>query len=301
MLKGKQYNAKKLAKSLEVQHAWGCDSVTSPEAHEEMIATGKGSVQYAPAIEEDFDKKLIQIRSFVPAGLSSQAAIDKTLEKISNLDGVRRCYSKQGKRSVGSGPYGALFIIECQRNITTDTFYDVLEAVEKQVSSTVSYRLGITIRKADAQNAFKYLSYVKFFEVWIKYRIALELRLVKSLIEKAEKELHLQEVYLFAVENMERLLKVLPKVLKSDKPDETLAKAMKMPVEDATIILNRQVRKLARLEANDLKAKIKALKAELKQLNIDLDRPGDRAAEDTLRRVKAYLKNPDKIKSGLEF
>ena len=300
MLKGKEYSPKKLAKSLEIQHAWGCDNVTPQEAYEEMIATGKGSINYAPSIAEDYDKKVIQVRSFVPAGLSSQVSIDKTLEKISNHDGVKRCYSKQGKKSVGSGPYGALFIVECQRNITTDTFYDILEAVEKQVGSTVSYRLGITVRKANDRNTFKYLSYVKFFQAWIKYRLALELRLIESLIAKAEKDLHLQEVYLFAVENMDLLLETLPKVLKSKTPDATLAKAIELPVEDATIILNRQIRKLAQLEADDLRKKIAALRTDLKQLNIDLARPGDRAAQDTLARVKAYIKSPDKIKSGLE-
>lgn len=301
MLRGKQYSADKLAKTLEIQHAWGCDCTATPEAMQEMITTGKGSIGYAPSIHEDFDKKLIQIRSFVPGTLSSQAGIDKTLEKISSIDGVRKCYSKQGKRSDNSGPYGALFIVECQRNLDTDQFYDILEAVEKQVSSSIGYRLGVTIRKANDRNAFKYLNYGQFFQAWIKYRIALELRLIASLLEKAEKELHLQEVYLFAVENMEKLLKVLPKVLTSNDPDATLAKAMDMPVEDATIILNRQVRKLAKLEAADLKKRIKELKDEIAQLNKDKKAPGERAANDTLARVKTYLKNPDAVRSGLKF
>tara|TARA_B100000700_G_scaffold88627_1_gene100019 strand:+ start:131127 stop:132692 length:1566 start_codon:yes stop_codon:yes gene_type:complete len=301
MLKGKEMSGKKLAKVLEIQHPWGCTSVTDPSDFEEMIATGKGSIIYAPEIEEDYDKRLIRVRSFVPSGLASTAQIDKTLEKISKIDGVRKCYSKQGKKSVGSGPYGALFIIECQRNLDTDQFYDIHEAVEKQVTNSVGYRLGVTVRKANDKNAFHYLNYEKFFRTWIKYRINLELRLIKHLLEKAEKELHLQKVYLFAVENMEKLLKVLPKALVSEDPDAALAKGMKMPKEDATIILNRQVRKLAKLEAADLKKKIKDIEAEIKQLKVDKEAPGDRAARDTEHRVKSYLKNPDKMKSGLTF
>lgn len=301
MLKGKKVGPKKLAKILEIQHSWGCDHVTPEADFAEMIATGRGSLQYAPSIEEDFDKRIIKIRSFVPAGLSSTAQINKTLEKIGSLEDVKSCYNKQGKKSPGSGPYGALFIVECKRNIGTEEFYDVLEKVEKQVSGSVNYRLGVTIRKENDKNAFKYLSYPKFFELWIKYRVNLELRLIRHLIAKTEKELHLQEVYLFAVENMEKLLKVLPKALTAKDPDATLAKSMKMPVEDATIILNRQVRKLAKLEAADLKKKIKELKAELKQLKADEKAPGDRAARDTEQRVKQYLKNPDKNKSGIGF
>lgn len=299
LLKGKKVGSKKLASMLEVQHAWGCDATVSKTDMEEMVSTGKGSVVYSPLIEEDYEKKAIYIRSFVPSGLASTAQIDKTLEKISNIDGVRKCYSKQGKKSKGSGPYGALFIIECQRNLGTEDFYDILEAVEKQATSKVSYRLGITVRKQDDKNAFHYLGYDKFFAAWVKYRIALELKLIEFQLDKAKKELHLQEVYLFAVENMEKLLKVLPKVLVAKNPDETLAKAMKMPQEDATIILNRQVRKLARLEASDLKTKIASLRKEIQGLTKDLDDPGARAAKDTQRRVTSYLKNPDNVKSGL--
>lgn len=301
MLQEKTLSSKKLASTLEVQHPWGCIAHVDTADKIEMIKTGKGSIKYAPLVEEDFDQRQIRVRSFVPAGMSSNAQIDKTLDKISELDGVKRCYNKQGKKSKGSGPYGALFIIECQRNIDTETFYDILEAVEKHTGSNVSYRLGVTIRKVEERNAFRYLGYDKFFEAWVKYRIALELRLVKSLIQKTEKELHLNEVYLFAVENMEKLLKILPKVLVSKDPDKTLAKAMKMPLEDAVIILDRKVRQLARMEASDLKEKIKKLKSELATLNKDLSRPGARAAADTKKRVEAYLKNPDKIKSGLMF
>lgn len=301
MLKGKEYSAKKMARTLEIQHPWGCENLTSSEAYAEMISTGKGSVVYAPDIEDDYDKRVIRLRSFVPAGLASQIQIDKTLEKISNIPGVSKCYSKQGKKSVGSGPYGALFIIETKRGLDTEEFYDILEKVEKHVTSIVSYRLGVTVRKANDRNAFKYLGYVRFFDAWIKYRIAMEVRLINSLLAKAEKDLHLQEVYLFAVENLQKLLKVLPKVLAAKDPDTALATAMKMPVEDATIILNRQIRKLAQLEAKDLKARIKELKSEIKVLKSDLDNPGNRAAEDTVRRVKEYLKNPDKPKSGISI
>lgn len=301
MLNGKEITAKKLANTLELQHSYGCDDVTSEEDYKELLATGRGNVIYAPLMASDFKTRSIQIRSFVPAGLSSAKAIDKTLAKLSTINGVKKCFSKQGKKSKGSGPYGALFIVECGRNVGEDRFMDIVEEVEKQVTNSVNYRLGITIRKAGEQNVFKYMNYVDFLQAWVKYRIALELRLIKNLIIKTERELHINRVYLFAVENMEKLLKALPKVLVSDDPNAALAKALKIPVEDATIILDRKVRQLARLEAAGLKAKIKELEAELKQLNQDLKAPGVRAANDTTARVKSYLKNPDKNKSGLEF
>lgn len=301
MLKGKELNAKKIAKTLKIQHAFGCEDVTHDDEFQELVATGKGSVVYAPIIKPDYKNRRIEISSFVPSGLASAAGIDKTLAKISNMDGVRKTFNKQGKKSVGSGPFGALMIVEAQRNMNEDRFADVVEAVEREVTNTVSYRLGVTIRKADAANKFKYLGFVEYLNAWIKYRIALELRLVKHLIKKAKHDLHINEVYLFAVENIDKLLKALPKVLVAADPDAALAKALNIPVGDAKIILDRKVRQLAKLEASDLKTKIKALRDEIKLLNADLEAPGARAARDTEARVKSYLKNPDKNKSGLEF
>lgn len=301
MLKGKEFNAKKLAQVLEIQHAYGCEDVTEEEAYLEMIATGKGNITYAPLMDSEFKTRTIQIRSFVPAGLSSIKAIDKTLEAIAKITGVKRAFNKQGKKTKNAGPYGAMFIVECGKNVGEDRFMDIVEEIERKVTSSVNYRLGITIRRENAANKFKYMNYPDFFAAWVKYRIGLEVKMIHHLIAKAERDLYVNKVYLFAVENMEQLLKLLPKVLKSDDPEKTLAKSMKIPLEDAQIILDRKVRQLAAMEAAALKAKIKDIEAELKVLNKDLKQPGERAAADTLDRVKAYLKNPDKNKSGLIF
>lgn len=301
MLKGKEITAKALAKNLVIDHAYGCENMTEDEDYLEMMKTGKGSITYAPLMAADFKTRKINIRSFVPAGLASKGTIDKTLAKLSNINGVKKVFSQQGKKSKGSGPYGALFVVEVARNVGEDQFMDIVEAVEKQVTNTVSYRLGITIRKAEEANKFKYLSYVTFFQQWIKYRIQLEVKLIKALIAKAERDLYVNQVYLFAVENMDKILKALPKVLTSKDPDSTLAKLLSIPLEDASIILNRKVRQLAKMEADALKEIIKNLKAEIKTLNTELKEPGERAARDTAARVKKYLKKPDLNKSGLKF
>ena len=300
MLRGKGINAKYLAKTLDISHSYGCEDVTKEETYLEMIRTGRGSISFAPLREYDYKKRTIYLRSFVPAGLASPAAIDKTLDKIGGIKGVRRCFSRQGKRSKGSGPYGALLVIECQRNVGENEFYGIVDKVEKLTVNSVSYRLGVTVRTRNNGNKFRYMDYVAYFNAWIKYRVKLELMLINKLLEKVERDLHINKVYLFAVENMDKLLKVLPKVLMSKNPDAALAKALKMSEEDAKIILDRRVRQLAKLEAADLKKKIAELSAERKQLIADKKDPGGRAARDTKERVARYLKNPDKPKSGLE-
>lgn len=301
MLRGEEHTAKSLAKTLKIQHAFGTDDVTTKANYLEMIKTGKGNIAYTPIIEPDYAKRIIRIRCFSPGALSSKSTINKTLDKLSVLKGVKAAYSSQGKKSEGSGPYGALFVVECQKNISEDAFEELFDKVQDETTASINYRLGVTIRHAEKPNAFKYISYLGLLQNWTKYRINLEVRLIKHLKAKAERDLHINEVYLFAVENMEKILKLLPKVLVAADPDSVLAKALGIPVEDAAIILDRKVRQLAKLEAADLKAKIKALKDEIKQLERDLKAPGERAAKDTDDRVAAYLKSPDANKSGLLF
>jgi topoisomerase-4 subunit A len=300
MLNGKEYSPKKLAQALKITHPFGCIDVSTDEQIEEMMKTGKGSVQYMPIIDTDVAKRTIKIRSFCPGTLAGKEVLGKTLVKLADIDGVKDAYNTPGKNVKGSGPYGALIEVSCAKNMDEDRFDEVCAKVDKIVKSSVSYRLGVTIRKGGGEaNKFKYVNYVEYFGAWIKYRIKLEERLISYLMDKAAKELHLNEVYLYAVKNRDKLLSVLGKVLASKEPAATLAKALKMPVEDAEIILERKVKQLAALEASDLEKKIKGIKAEIKGLKADQKEPGARAARDTAERVRNYMKKPDPTVSGL--
>jgi topoisomerase-4 subunit A len=300
MLRGQEMDSKELAKIMRVEHAYGCQCISDKKTLREVLKTGRGSLQYQPEVVGLEKQKQINIRSFSPGKLSSKNSADNTLNKLALLDGVKRAYSKQGKKSKGSGPYGALYVVET-KGLKGEAFEKLVEKVRKEVTSSVSVRLGVTIRKANDPNEFRYWNFVQFLKNWIKYRIALELRLIKSLIVEVERELHLNEVYLFAVQNMEKLLKALPKVLVADDPNEALAKILQIPVEDAILILDRKVRQLARLEEAGLIATIKKLKAELAGLKKDQKEPGERAARVNDERLATFLKNPDANRSGLRF
>lgn len=300
MLNGKTYSAKKLAEKLKIIHPYGCIDTSTDDAIVELMATGKGTVNYMPLMSYDTEKRIIRIRSFCPGTLYGEEGLDKALEKLSNIDGVKSASNTSGKKNKHAGPYGASLEIACPKNMDDDRFDEVCAAVDKQVKSSVSYRLGITIRKpGDTANKFKYVNYVAYFEAWVAYRIKLEMRLIEFLLAKAAKELHLNEVYRYAVQNRDKLLDSLKKVLSSKTPADTLAKIMKLPVEDAQIILDRKIIQLAAMQLSDIEDKIKTIKSEIKVLSNDKKNPGARAALDTAERVKKYLKKPDTTVSGM--
>lgn len=291
MLNGVEYDAKRLAKNLEIRHEYGCNNVSSAADHFQLISTGKGKVTYEPQIKIDEKAKTIVVQTYVPAGMANTDGITKKLQKIGEWNGVVSAVNASGKKNKSAGPWGAAFEIKVRGS--EDLLYEVATRVQKEVTAAVNYTLGVTIRRADASNKFKYLSYLEYFKGWIAYRIKLEVSMLKNKLAKAEKALHLQEVYLWAVDNMDKLLKALPKVLVAADPDVALAKACKIPVEDAKIILDRQVRKLAKLERAGLLAKIKEIKTEIAGYKAGLKEPGKYAAANTAAKVKAYLKSPD--------
>lgn len=223
------------------------------------------------------------------------------IEKFAVIQGVSQAHSNGGERNKDAGTYGCAVEVVVGRGVDEDRFYEIAQEVQKLTTKSVSYILGVTVRHDGKPNSFKYLDYLSYFKAWVTYRKKLEIRMLDWLIERAQKELHLQEVYLYAVDNKDKLLKALPKVLASKEPDSALAKAIKLPVEDAKIILDRQVRKLATLERADLVTKIKALKADIAGWQKGLKAPGKYAAKDTLDRVQKYLKNPDANKPNLGY
>jgi topoisomerase-4 subunit A len=299
MLKGKEYSAKKLCDTLQIYHPFGCIDVSKDEDILEMMTTGKGKVTYAPMIETDIPKRTIYLRTHVPTTLASDESINKTLAKIADIDGVKMAYNSPGKKDKMAGPFGALSTVVCPKNLDEDRFDEICHKIDNILRSSVTYRLGVTIRRKDAPNEFKYLDYVSYFKAWINYRIKLEERLIAYKLDYNETALHLNEVYLFAISNLQELLKILPKILSAEDPDAKLAKHFKIPVEDAKIILDRKIRQLSKMDGDTLRDKIKNFKAEIKQLKADAKEPGLRAARDTEARVKAYLKKPDITQPGL--
>lgn len=291
MLNGKEYSAKKLADTLKVNHEYGCLDVSSDEDYLALMSTGRGKITYEPQMKIDEKAKTITIQTYVPGGMSNNSTITKKLEKIAEWPGVVSASNASSKKNKDAGPWGAAFAIKCRGS--EDQLYELATKVQREVTSAINYSLGVTVRRADASNKFMYLSYVNYFKAWIAYRIKLETAMLKNKLAKAEKALYLQEVYLWAVDNMKQLLASLPKALTAEDPDKMLAKLCKIPQEDAKIILDRQVRKLAKLERAALAQKVKDLKAEIAEYKSGLKAPGKYAAASTAAKVKAYLKSPD--------
>lgn len=292
-LKGKKITSKACAKYLEVHYPYGSIDVTDEADFFELINTGHGSMSFKPTIEATWEhknkeaSKKISIQSYSPGFRG--ASVAKQLEKINALDAVQRAYDRSGKKDKfgRSGPYGCLYIVEPKRGISEDKFFELAEKVEKILTTKEHFDLGCTV-KGDSGVSFERPNIPQFINTWLKYRIQLEIDYIDYLIKDTEKKLDHQELLLFAVDNRDKILKALPKVLKSKAPDEALAKALKKPAEYAKRILDLQIRRLASLERAAIVKAIKELKAAIKSLKKDRKTPNPRIEKDLMERVKKF-------------
>lgn len=291
-LRGKKITDEMCAKYLHVDYPYGCHMVSDDDEYLEFIKTGKGSLRFVPNIEPDWSTKTIAITSYAP-GFRNSSAIQKKLDVIANIDGVSTAFGQCSTKNPKAGPYGAYYTVRPVRGINEDSFYELAEQIADKLVSRESYELGFTIRGVE-KTGFRKSNFAQLLNNWIRYRIDLELKVIELLLNEAQAKLAYQEILLYAVDNRDMLLKLLPKVLASKDPDETLAKAIKKPVEFAKHILDLRVRKLAALERPAIIAEIKKLKAEIVLLKRDQKQPGIRAAAWTDAQVKEYLAQAQK-------
>lgn len=287
-LEGKKITAKLCLKYLEVEAPFGSRCVSSPEEIQAFIETGRATLKYVPQIVVNEKLKRVEIKSYAP-GFASQDGIDKKAEKICKLPSVAKWHSNCGKKNPKAGPYGCYYYVEPKRGVDVQGLYDIADEIEKILTGSEYYCLGITVRR-QGKNSFHYCTYAKFMEVWVKYRVKLEEDYLRRIIGLTEIELARLELLLYAVQNRKKILAVLNKALEAKDPDQYLAKALKIPVEKAKAILDMQVRKLAKLEESDLIAKIKETRMTIKNLHVDLKNPAPRTVAHITKTVNQFLK-----------
>lgn len=281
------------AKHLHVDYSFGCNNMYTDKEWVEYLKTGKGSLKFCPMIDavwdhknKDFAKKIL-IRSYSPGFRDN--SVKKKLEQILNLDSVSSVLPACGANDERAGPFGALYIIEPSRGTGEDDFYELAAKVEKLLTTSESYSPGAVIKTSESAK-FKVPSIIELINIWRVYRTKLELKNIDILTKDREHKLEHQELLLYAVDRKDDILKVLKKVLESSKPDEALAKALKINVSKAKRLLDLQLRRLAKLERPPIAKQIKELKAELKVLKKDRKDPSLRIANHLKETYAKYCK-----------
>lgn len=258
LFSGKKLTPNDYAKILKPKQHWGGHLVKSEQnkkAWLELMQTGRAKVQFEPTLEVDEAKKTITISEW-PAGLNPV----KFIQKVRQIPEVQRAQNSKGSMT---------FTIEIKKGYNVTQFQALVSKVHKLSIAAESYRLNVTHRVSKTEDGvttydtkFLALSVPEFFEAWCRLRLGLEKRSLTYQMAKQQEAIDYHELLIYAADN----LQVVFKALKQKDSRQYLMTNLKLTEKQADQILDLKVRNLSRLDQSQLKAKLKALKVRMKEL-----------------------------------
>jgi DNA gyrase/topoisomerase IV subunit A len=154
-----------------------------------------------------------------------------------------------------------------------------------------SFKINVTLREAQTvdgvttfETKFLALSVPELILQWCRMRVQLELRSLAYRIKKQEEAIAYSELLIYAVNKLDLVFKAL----RTADPDAALVRLLKITPEQAKQILDLQVRKLSKLDHDQLKVKLKEQKVLLKQLQTWQKKPRSKVLLD-LEQVKESI------------
>ena len=277
-------------KHLKIQAPFGSDCVSTQEELADFIQTGRAkAIKYCPKVQVDYKNRIIEIVSYSP-GFASEDGVGKKRDKILDLPEVSRWVADCGDKRPNAGPYGAYYYVVPKRGMSDDGLLALADKIRKMLTGSEFYNLGLTINNVDGTAKFLYCNFATYIKNWVRYRVELEKRYLENIIAKRERDLWEYNVLSYAVINKNKILEVMKKALDKDDPDTYTSKTLKIPLAEATFILELKMRRLAKLELKALQDKIKVATSDIKGWKIDHKDPNPRIASSLTESVNKYVK-----------
>lgn len=300
-LRGRTLTDADCVKYLHPQHVTGAECMATDAELKELIATGRGSLKYAPRMTADWKRKMIIIQSYNPVTLTgSDATVEKTLQSIAAINGISQAYDNSSSKNKDAGPYGCAIYVIPNRQVSEDRFYELaLEIRDRILTKSESYDLGVTIRQPGKKTIFRRMSFAEYLNHWVQYRINLEVRMLDALLETARHDLHIVDGKLTICKSKDSIDKAIHLIRTSADPKLALMKAFKLDEAQVEAVLSMQLRSIAKLALGELQNVRAALVSAINGYESRKKEPGKSAAAVTTARVKQYQKKPDDTVSGI--
>lgn len=252
-LEGKTITPKLCAKHLQFNFPYGGKCISSEQELVTFFENGKGSVKFEPEYEVDYDENEFHILSAAP-GFMSETGINKKLQAISEMTAVSGVSDQGGDEA---SKYGIKYVIKFKRMVE-EAIDDAVDAILKKITGSHSFDVGYTHRKTDG-TVFGRKTIPSIIHSWVKYREALENRVLKMLIGKEEDKLEKQKLLLFAVDNVDAIFESL----RTKDPDAYLMDKLDKPADFVKSLLDLPVRRLAKLNRNSVKQRMTDIKKDI--------------------------------------
>lgn len=249
-------------RTLQLFEPWGGTMVKSPRNKEMMVQlleTGKGSIEWQSPVEFDNPGKRYTIRRFAPG-----VNVEKVIEQINALPLVDKVYS--GK--------GLSYEVQVKKSANYAEVEDIGKKITAMFRTRQSYSIYVSERTPVGTDgkydvSFHSLSVPDLLIKWLSFRVRLEVSSLTYRIGKCEELIKRLHLLIRACDHLD----VIFKALRTNNPDDAIAKGMKITLEEAKIILELRVRQLSALDQKVLKRKLAEANAVLADLKAQLKRP----------------------------
>lgn len=259
ILAGEKLTAVDYAKTLKFATRWGGHLVNDKknrDAYLNLFSNGTASLQFEADYTVDRDNKLIDITGW-PPGLNVASFVTKARA----IEGVSDVFNHEGDTG---------YRVEVRKDYNYTQFDKIVERVKKLAISRRGYRINVTHRKASVvdgkvsfETSFLSVSIPSLLKLWLRERLLLEKASLEFRIRNQERDIAYSELLIHAADNLD----IIFKALRSDNPQQLIAKGLKITPEQAAQILDLRVRQLSKLDKAQIQDKLKAQRAMLKTLH----------------------------------
>lgn len=271
-LKKKALTPQLCAKYLKVNTQFGGKVLSSDQELLEFYKTGEGRLEVGPTTKIiNGDLHILGASKY----FNSEIAIrkfqtEKRFEQIVKID------------DFGSEDEPIHLVVRPKKGLTDAERKKLFALCEASLSSGMNLRINVTERKTEDDIEFhshlKGLNMPKLIEMWVKWRIDIEVAAQKFIAEKLRKEIEHQELLLLAANSLDIIKRELQR--KTPDLDNRLAKALKITLAESQVILAMQVRRLSALSRIEIIKTIKSKKLARKTAIYNSKHPREKILHD---------------------
>lgn len=268
------------AKATRPQFLYGgelyLDDKESKAAWVEYWKTGVSTLYATPWYEFDEKQRKLWLSGF-PGTQGKSANLEKLLNDLREHPQVS---SAEDITDVSTTDSAALVEVcfKRAREFEAD-MYEVVDMcfVKFSPKSAAIQRRHVSVDKVeDIQNRFHQASPLTLLKLWCQLRVQLESRCLAYRLNKVEAATHKTEVLILACQGRDKVVKALT----APDPDAAVAKALSITLDDAKMILDGAVRRLAKLDEDKLIKQLKDQQATIKQLKLWAKNPDQKVIDD---------------------
>lgn len=284
LLGGEKLQSLDFAKTLKYAHKWGGVMTPTKENKQQWMLMFKGStanVQFESDMQVDRDSKSIVIDDWPPG-----TNLENFVKKVRAMPECQRCVNSKGS---------ATYTIECKPAYNFDQFDKFVAKVLGATRQRRAFKINVTKRVARTVDGvttfdtdFLALSVPQLLVTWLKERLQLELRSLAYRIRKTEEDIDYSQTMIHACDHIDQIIKI---IRRSDTPEESLVKSLKILLHQAKWICDLQLRKISKLDESQYKVKLKEQQSHLKQLLVWQRKPRSKVLLDLARMREAITKD----------